>query len=200
MKKIIISALFLLSFSTTAMANFFIDINGLYMHNWTKPPNGPKVMESDGYGGGLGIGYNFRQVVNMKCLFYGGTGKMQDKPFGVVDTEIEIFGFLFGLEYVPYIPVLNDNRLLFTNSFEVGYTSCHTKFIGAISMDEGDEGVLFGLFTGFQIVASQNIVPFFKIGWLGTKYFGKWEDSEQNQLALMIGCRFYIFPLMPVDR
>lgn len=155
------------------MANFFIDISGLYMHGWTSPPNGSMIMESNGYGGVLGIGYNFRQVINMKCYFFGGTGKLQDKPFGVSDTESELFGFLFGLEYVPYIPVLNDNRLLFTSSIEVGYTKSTTEFIGAFPMKESDEGVMIGLLTGFQIVASQKYSAVFQDWLVYSKIFWK---------------------------
>lgn len=180
-KKIIVMIITVLSSTTIAMANVYVD--GLLMINNT----GDAKSQS---GFGLKIATSIRDDIN---IFFRQTySSTTEDPNTINETEyMQIQGFLGG-EYVFFIQQF---PVAITLSAAAGMSRTEVKpkddFSGI--KDLGENGIGYGLWLGTQWLLTQWVTPFIEIGYSKSMYTTDFKNASIGGLQFLAGIRFTVW-------
>lgn len=192
MKRILpLMILFILA-SSASYAGVFIDTQGMYSHSWSTHEGDDSINRDNCYGALVGLGYYIHEQVNIRVAggyFY--SIPVRETVDG--DYTAQAMGFFFSLEFIPYIPLLSENRLFLLNNLTVGYTNTTVDFDTDMMEETGDTAIQLMLSVGILFQWTQHIAPYFTMGWTGIYYQGDWKESDTNQLLMTLGVRFFLY-------
>lgn len=180
-KKIIVMIITVLSSTTIAMANVYVD--GLLMINNT----GDAKSQS---GFGLKIATSIRDDIN---IFFRQTySSTTEDPNTINETEyMQIQGFLGG-EYVFFIqqfPV----AITLSAAAGMSRTEVNPKDDFSGIKDLGENGIGYGLWLGTQWLLTQWVTPFIEIGYSKSMYTTDFKDASIGGLQFLAGIRFTVW-------
>jgi len=180
-KKIIVMIITVLSSTTIAMANVYVD--GLLMINNT----GDAKSQS---GFGLKIATSIRDDIN---IFFRQTySSTTEDPNTINETEyMQIQGFLGG-EYVFFIqqfPV----AITLSAAAGMSRTEVNPKDDFSGIKDLGENGIGYGLWVGTQWLLTQRVTPFIEIGYSKSMYTTDFKNASIGGLQFLAGIRFTVW-------
>lgn len=180
-KKIIVMIITVLSSTTIAMANVYVD--GLLMINNT----GDAKSQS---GFGLKIATSIRDDIN---IFFRQTySSTTEDPNTINETEyMQIQGFLGG-EYVFFIqqfPV----AITLSAAAGMSRTEVNPKDDFSGIKDLGENGIGYGLWLGTQWLLTQWVTPFIEIGYSKSMYTTDFKNASIGGLQFLAGIRFTVW-------
>ncbi len=180
LKKSLFIFIILCCFSTASYASFYIDAMGVYVDTGdTKTQTGA----------GLGLGFGITNEVNFTIRsLYSETTEHEDAIDETGYAYISAFG---GIEYTPSIPILSRYRMNWTTSLLAGYSNSEAEF-EIDGTDESADGYGIALWTGIKYDATQNISPFFEIGYHKSFYSGDFSGASIHGLQFALGVRFFL--------
>lgn len=181
MKKIIVMIVTLLSSTTIAMANLYVD--GLLIVN-----NAGDAKTQSGFG--LKLAGSIRDDLN---IFFRSTySSTTEDPNMINETEyMQIQGFLGG-EYIYYIqqyPV----AITLSAAAGISHTEVSPKDDYSGIKDLSERGIGYGLWLGGQWMLTQLVSPFIEIGYAKSMYTTDFKNASIGGFQFLAGIRFAVW-------
>ncbi len=181
MKKLFLTIFIILSGITSSFAVFFIDGQGNYS------ATGDYEAVS---GGALGFGFSLTDDINFLVKAAMETNKENKGKTNELDYEYDrITG---GIEYIPSIDFLDQYRFFWRTSINLGAAMFESEMPEVDDSDKSDMGFHLSIWTGLQFNFTQNIAPFFDVGYHKTYFTMGSGDLSISGWQLALGVRFYI--------
>jgi len=180
-KKIIVMIITLLTSTTIAMANLYVD--GLFILN-----NAGDAKTQSGFG--LKIAASIRDDIN---IFYRQTySTTTEDPNTINETEYMQIQGLLGGEYVYFIqqfPV----AITLSAAAGISRTEVKPKNDSAGIEDLGETGMGYGFWLGGQWLLTQWVSPFIEIGYSKSMYTTDFKNASIGGLQFLAGIRFTVW-------
>ena len=181
MKKIIIMVFIILSGITSSYAVFFID--GQY----SQAATGDYEYVS---GGAFGLGFSLTDDINF--LVKASIETNTENKGALDELKYELARATGGIEYIPSFDILDEYRVYWRTSLNLGAAEFESDMPEIKDSDETDIGVHLSFWTGLQFNFTQNIAPFFDIGYHKTFFTLGDSDLAISGWQMAFGVRFYI--------
>lgn len=216
MKKLAVIIIILFIAATSARANIFLDVFGLYnntgyANNQTAPGLTPPSVP--GFAGGFNVtrdvslifrGYSSNLITDNNTFVTSGTYTGMPK-----EKKYYHKAYNGGLEYIyPIIIPSIDQGLGWRSSILAGYSQTEIKksskttatpaeiaagASGFFNETESDRGLAFQITTGIQINILQHLSAFLDLGYHKSFYMNEFEKKNISGYQVMLGVRVYAF-------
>jgi len=166
---------------TSSYAVFFIDAQGDYIATGELEPV---------TGGALGIGFSITDDLNflIKSAYASNTEKKgKDDEFKYNYSYVT-----GGIEYIPPVAVLEEYRIYWKNSLNIGPSTIEGEYPKAEDSEKkSEDGYICSFWTGLQFNLTQYIAPYFDLGY-HKSFFASDVDVSIKGWQVAAGIRFYI--------
>ncbi len=180
MKKLFLIVFIFFVSITSSFAAFFIDGQGNYIATGELDP----VI---GFGGGVGFGLSDDVNLLFRCSLSTNT-----ENAGLINEIRYEYSFAaIGIEFIPKIALLEQYRLYWKNSVNVGASEFE------VDSDFGDKqkfgpGIFTSFHTGLQFNYTQIVAPYFDLGY-HKSFYDSTENISIKGFYAAVGVRFYVF-------
>lgn len=166
---------------TSSFAVFFIEAQGDYI------TTGDFEAVT---GGGLGIGFSITDDVNfiIRCS----TASNTENEGAIDEFSYNYDSATGGIEYTPPISLLEDYRIYWKNSLNLGASMFEVDVKNAENGEDSETGFIVSFRTGLQYNFTQTVSPYFDLGY-HKSYYNSTKDLSIAGWQADVGVRFFIF-------
>ncbi|HNX25011.1 MAG TPA: hypothetical protein PKG60_13270 [Spirochaetota bacterium] len=165
---------------TSSFAVFFIDAKGDYITTGDFEPV---------TGFGLGIGFDLTDDVNF--LIRCSTATNTENKGAIDEMRYDYSTVTGGIEYIPSIPALDNYRIHWKNSLNLGASMFELDVENATDGKDSETGFIASFCTGLQFDFTQTVAPFFDLGY-HKSFYSSTSDLSINGWQAALGVRFFI--------